>query len=67
MRAVRGTGRSLSDHHVIQCKVRLVGPWIKRREVVTTTDRIRSGILRVHQYIEGYGRYESKKVEWDKG
>ena len=25
--------RDLSDHHVVLCKVRLVGSWIKRREV----------------------------------
>ena len=23
-------GRDLSDHHVVLCKVRLVGAWIKR-------------------------------------
>ena len=33
-RAVRAMGRGLSDHHVILCKFRLVGAWIKRREVV---------------------------------
>ena len=27
-REVRTMGRSLSDHHVAVCKVRLVGPWI---------------------------------------
>ena len=31
---VRGMGRGLSDHHVVRFKVRLVGAWIKRREVV---------------------------------
>ena len=31
-RTVRGMGRGLSDHHVVLCKVRLVGAWIKRRE-----------------------------------
>ena len=31
---VRGMGRDLSDHYVVLCKVRLVGAWIKRREVV---------------------------------
>ena len=34
VRAVRGMGRGISDHHVVLCKVRLVGTWIKRREVV---------------------------------
>ena len=33
-RAVREMGRSLSDHHVVLCKGRLVGAWIKRMEVV---------------------------------
>ena len=27
MRAVRGTGRDLSDHHVVLCNVRLVRAW----------------------------------------
>ena len=31
VRAVRGMGRDLLDHHVVLCKVRLVGVWIKRR------------------------------------
>ena len=34
VRAVRGIGRCLSDHHMVLCKVRVVGAWIKRREVV---------------------------------
>ena len=34
VRAVREMGASLSDHHVVMCKVRLVGTWIKRREMV---------------------------------
>ena len=32
----------LSDHHVVVCKVRLVGTWIKRREEVDVAWRIRS-------------------------
>ena len=28
---VREMGRGLSDHHVVLCKVRLAGAWIKRR------------------------------------
>ena len=42
MRAVRGMGQSLSDHHVVLCKVRLVRGWKKRREVVDRARRIRS-------------------------
>ena len=34
VRAVRGMGRGLSDHHVVLYKVMLVGRWIKRRVVV---------------------------------
>ena len=34
VRAVREMGRGLADHHVVLCKVRLVGAWVKRREVV---------------------------------
>ena len=51
VRAVRGMGRGLSDHYVVLRKV--VGAWIKRREVVIGTRRIRSEKLREHQYREG--------------
>ena len=34
-------GRGLSDHHVVLCKVRSVGTWIKRREVMVGARRIR--------------------------
>ena len=33
-RVVREMRRDLSNHHVVLCKPRLVGPWIKRREVM---------------------------------
>ena len=58
MRAVRGMGRGLPDHHLVLCKVRLVDAWIKRREVVTVIGarRIRSEKLREHKYIEGYAK-----------
>ena len=46
MRVFRGMGRGLSDHHVVLCKVRLVGAWIKRREGVVWARRIRSEKLR---------------------
>ena len=49
MRVVRGMGQGLSDYHVVLCKVRLVGAWIKRGEVVVLTSRIRSEKLREHQ------------------
>ena len=39
---MRGMGQNLSDHHVVVCKVKLVGAWIKRREVVVGSRRIRS-------------------------
>ena len=48
VRAVRIIGRDLSNHHVVLCKVRLVGTWIKRREVVDGARRIRSEKLREH-------------------
>ena len=31
---MRGMVRGLSDHFVVLCKLRLVGAWIKAREVV---------------------------------
>ena len=49
VREVRGMGRGLSDHHVVPCKVRLVGAWIKRREVLVEARRIRSEKLREYQ------------------
>ena len=65
VRAVRGMGQGLSYHHVVLCKVRLIGAWIKR-EVVVGARRIRSEKLRDHQYREGYARsLEGKGVEWD--
>ena len=68
VRVVRGVGHSLSDHHVVRCKVRLIGAWIKRREVVVVGARRRTSNekLRKHQYREGYARsLEGKGVEWD--
>ena len=58
-------GCGLSDHHVVLCKVRLVGTWIKRREVVVGARRIRSQKLKEYQYREGYARsLEGKGGEW---
>ena len=34
VRAVRGMGLGLSDQYVVLCKARLVGAWIKRKEMV---------------------------------
>ena len=63
VRAVRGLGRGLSDHHVALCKVRLVGTWIKRRVVEDGARRIRSEKLSENQYGEEYSRsLEGKRV-----
>ena len=56
VRAGRGMGRGLSDHHLLLCKVKLVRAWIKRTKVVVGARRIRSETLREHQYIEGYAK-----------
>ena len=57
-------GSNLSVHHVVLCKVRLVGAWIKRREVVVGARRTRSEKLREHQYRKRYARsLEGKGVE----
>ena len=51
---------------MLYCVVRLVGAWIKKREVVVEGRRIRSKKLRKHQYREGYSRsLDGKGVEWD--
>ena len=58
--------RGLSGHHVVLCKVRLLGASIKKREVVVGGRTIRSEKLREHQYREGYARsLEGKGVEWN--
>ena len=49
---VRGMGRGFSDHYVLLCKVRLVGAWIKRTEVVVGARRIRSKKRTENQYRE---------------
>ena len=64
MRAVRGMECGLSGHHVLVCKVRLVGAWIKWREVAAGAKRIRNEKLRKHRYREGYARsLEEKGVD----
>ena len=66
--AVRGMGlgRGISNDHVVLCKVRLVGIWIKRREVVCGARRITSEKLTKHENREGYARsLEGKRVGWN--
>ena len=64
VRAVRGMRQGLSNHHVMLSKVRLVGSWIKRREVVDGARKIGSEKLREHQCREGYARsLDGKRVE----
>ena len=46
VRTVRGMGLDLSDHHVVLCKIRLVGAWIKRIKVVVGARRNISEELR---------------------
>ena len=66
VRTVREIIQGPSNHHVVLCKVRLVGAWIKRRGVVIGARRIRSEKLREHQYREGYTRsLEGKELEWN--
>ena len=60
MRVVRAMGRVISNHHVVLCKVRLVGTWNKRREVVDGARGIRNEKQKEHQYREGGG---GKRVE----
>ena len=64
VRVVRGMGRGLSNHHFVLCKVRLVGAWSKRREVVFEARMTRNKKLREHQYREEYARsLKGKGVE----
>ena len=55
--AVRGMGRGLSDDNVVLCKVKLVGAWIKRREVVNRARRIRNKKLKEHHSRRGWRKY----------
>ena len=65
--AVRRLGQGLSDHHVIVCKVKLVGAWIKSREVVIGARRIISETLREDRYREEYTRsLKGKRVGRDR-
>ena len=55
VRAMKGMGRGISDHHFVLCNV-------------DGAKRIISGKMREHQYREGYTRsLEGKRVEWDGG
>ena len=52
--------------YCVNCKVRLLGTWIKRRGVADGPKRIKSEKLKEHQYREEYARsLERKRVEWD--
>ena len=53
---MREMGQGLSGHHVVLCKVSLVGTGIKRREVMVGARKIRSEKLREDQYRERYAR-----------
>ena len=55
-------GQGLSDPNIVLCKVRIVGAWIKRREVVVGARRIRSEKLRKHHYRVGYYYYCSGSI-----
>ena len=65
VRTVRGMGRDLSDHHVVLCKIRLVGAWIKRMKVVVGARRNISEELREYQYRETEG-YTSRSLDGKK-
>ena len=54
-------GPGLSDHHVVLYKVRLVGAWTKRREVMVEPMRIKSEKLRENRYKEGYAKSLERK------
>ena len=57
LRAVRAMGRGLSYHHVVLCKVRLVGARIRRREGVNGPRRIRK-----REGVNGPRRIRSEKL-----
>ena len=52
VRAARGMGRRFSDHHVVLFKVKIMGGWIMRREVVNGARRIRNEKQRKNERIK---------------
>ena len=67
LRAMEGMERGLFYHYIVLCKVRLVSAWIKRREIVNETRRIRRKNSREHHYIERYYTcLVSNAVKWGK-
>ena len=64
-RPVRGMGCVLSDHYVILCKFRLVGAWIKWREVVVGLGKTGNGgkCKRSMWHSESWGKEPS--VWWN--
>ena len=55
-------GRGISNEFVVWCKIRLVGIWMKRREEVDRTGRVKSEMLIEEQYKEGYFRGLENKI-----
>ena len=63
VKAGRRMGRGISNRHVVLCKVRLVGIWVKRRQLVDRATSIRSDKLSEYQYRKEYARsLEGKRV-----
>jgi hypothetical protein len=62
VRAVRGLGMGISDHHVVLCKIKLVGAWMERKVSGMEVGRIRSERLNEQEYNEEYMRQLSNKV-----
>ena len=66
VRAVKGMGQGLSDHHMVLCKVRLIGAWTKIRDGGFGSQRIRNEKLREYLYREGYIKsFEGERIEGD--
>ena len=55
----------LSDHVGLH-KNRMVGVWIKRRELVNAPRSIRSEKLREHQFMDGYTSFLESKSRMGK-
>ena len=62
VRVVRGMGQGLTDHHVVLYKVRLVGEWIKNRDMVAGARRIKS--KRVKWDGDNNVEYMWEEVKW---
>lgn len=66
VKAIRGLNGGISDHMIVLCKLRLIGSWVKKRQVECKVGRIRSERLTEAVKSQEYVRIlEGRKEEMD--